>query len=30
VQVASWRPGAARLAVAEIQPGQKSTAMIVG
>jgi hypothetical protein len=30
VQVASWRPGAARLAVAVIRPGQTSTAMIVG
>ena len=30
VQVASWRPGAARLAVAAIQPGPSSTSLIVG
>jgi len=30
VQVASWRPGAARLAVAAVQPGAVSTSMIVG
>jgi hypothetical protein len=30
VQVASWRPGAARLAVAGIQPGPSSTSLIVG
>jgi hypothetical protein len=30
VQVAAWRPGAARLAVAVIRPGQTSAAMIVG
>jgi hypothetical protein len=29
VQVASWRPGAARLAVAAIQPGPGSTSLIV-
>jgi len=29
VQVASWRPGAARLAVAAIQPGPSSTSLIV-
>lgn len=30
VQVASWRPGAARLAVAAIRPGPSSTSLIVG
>jgi hypothetical protein len=30
VQVASWRPGAARLAVAVIRPGQNPTLLIVG
>ena len=30
VQVASWRPGAARLAVAAIRPGPDSTSLIVG
>jgi hypothetical protein len=30
VQVASWRPGAARLAVAAVQPGAVSTSMVVG
>jgi hypothetical protein len=30
VQVASWRPGAARLAVAAIRPGPNSTSLIVG
>jgi hypothetical protein len=30
VQVASWQPGAARLAVAAIRPGQESDSLIVG
>jgi hypothetical protein len=30
VQVASWQPGAARLAVAAIRPGQDSDSLIVG
>jgi hypothetical protein len=30
VQLASWRPGNARLAVAAIGPGQSSTSLIVG
>ena len=30
VQVASWRPGAARLAVAAVAPGPSSTSLIVG
>jgi hypothetical protein len=30
VQVASWRPGAARLAVAAVRPGPNSTSLIVG
>jgi hypothetical protein len=30
VQVASWRPGAARLAVAAVAPGPNSTSLIVG
>jgi hypothetical protein len=30
VQVAAWRPGAARLAVAVIRPGQSSASLIVG
>jgi hypothetical protein len=30
VQVASWRPGAARLAVAAIRPGPSATSLIVG
>ena len=30
VQVASWRPGSARLAVAAIRPGAGSTSLIVG
>jgi hypothetical protein len=30
VQVASWRPGSARLAVAVIRPGPSSTSLIVG
>ena len=30
VQVASWRPGAARIAVAAVQPGPSSTSLIVG
>jgi hypothetical protein len=30
VQVASWRPGAAQLAVAAIRPGPNSTSLIVG
>ena len=30
VQVASWRPGAPRLAVAAIRPGRNSASLIVG
>jgi hypothetical protein len=30
VQVAAWRPGAARLAVAAVRPGQTSDSLIVG
>ena len=30
VQVASWRPGAARLAVAAVRPGQDSASLVVG
>jgi hypothetical protein len=30
VQVASWQPGTARLAVAAIRPGQNSASLIVG
>ena len=30
VQLAAWRPGAGRLAVADVRPGQSPAALIIG
>jgi hypothetical protein len=30
LELAAWRPGAARLAVAVVEPGQNTAALVVG